>query len=125
MTKRLNRSSARERGLESAAAVLRRHFAGLNVANLVTANREYPELARSVLDTIESRVRAASSYRGKVLSLEAANHYGGAIGPIRVHKLKQVAANQLVLPQKTVALLDRNVIGFIAQREQLKSLGLA
>lgn len=237
MAKRNSRRSARGRSLESAADVLKRHFAGLNVANLITANREYPvparvdlqraidellpgfsrsrqlgihaqyvhetltmghllatdhsrvvigplqyeeidvgetltipcvrralwlardgrlpfalvigqaarygmpsgmnievavppgergaELARSVLDKIESRVRAASSYRGKVLSLEAANHYTGAMGPIRVHKLKQVAADQLVLPSKTVALLDRNVIGFIAQREKLKSLGLA
>jgi hypothetical protein len=237
MVKRNKRPSARETSLGSAAAVLKRHFAGLNVANLITTNREYPaparvdlqraidellprfsrsrqlgihaeyahetltmghllanqharvvigplqyeeidvgetltvpcvrralwitrdgrlpfalvigqaarfgmptgtnievavppgekgaELARSVLDSIEIRVKAASSYRGKVLSLETANQYNGAIGPIRVHKLKQVTSDQLVLPQRTVALLDRNVIGFIAQRERLKSLGLA
>jgi ATP-dependent 26S proteasome regulatory subunit len=47
------------------------------------------------------------------------------MGPIRVHKLKQVAPEQLVLPRKTVALLERNVIGFVAQRKRLKSLGLA
>jgi len=47
------------------------------------------------------------------------------MGQIRVHKLRQVAPEELVLPRKTVALLDRNVIGFVAQREKLKSLGLA
>jgi AcrR family transcriptional regulator len=237
MAKRNTRRGTRKTSLESAAAVFKRHFAGLNVANLITANREYPsparvdlqrtidellpgfsrsrqlgihveyshetltvghllanlhspvvvgplqydeidvgealtircvrralwlarhgrlpfalvigqatrygeacgtnievavppgekgaELARNVLDNIESRVRAASSYRGKVLSLEATNRYTGAMGPIRVHKLKQVTLDQLVLPSKTLALLDRNVIGFIAQREKLKSLGLA
>jgi hypothetical protein len=237
MIKPNTRQAAPKASLESAAAVLKRHFAGLNVANLITANREYPsparvdlqrtidellpgfsrsrqlgihveyshetvtfghllanhhspvvigplqyeeidvgealtarcarralwlarhgrlqfalvigqatrfgqafgtnieiavppgekgaELARSVLDNIESRVRAGSSYRGKVLSLEATNRYTGAMGPIRVHKLKQVTPDQLVLPSKTLALLDRNVIGFIEQREKLKSFGLA
>jgi ATP-dependent 26S proteasome regulatory subunit len=46
------------------------------------------------------------------------------MGPIRVHKLRQVRADQLVLPERTVALLDRNVIGFVARRQKLKSLGL-
>lgn len=46
------------------------------------------------------------------------------MGAIRVHKLKKVERDQLVLPNRTVALLDRNVIGFIQQREKLKKLGL-
>lgn len=236
MAKRNGSRTARKTSLESAAGVLKRHFAGLSVANLITANRAYPvlarvdlqraidellpgfsrsrqlgihveyahetltvghllanqhsrvvigplqyeeidvgettavhcvrralwlarhgrlpfalvvgqavhygmpsgtnievavppgergaELVRHVLDNIESRVRSASSYRGKVLSLEAAQRYTGAMGPIRVHKLKHVTQDQLVLPPKTIALLDRNVIGFVAQREKLKSLGL-
>jgi len=98
---------------------------GTNIEVAVPPGEKSAELARSVLDKIESRVRAGSSYRGKVLSLEATNRYTGAMGPIRVHKLKQVTPDQLVLPSKTLALLDRNVIGFIAQREKLKSLGLA
>lgn len=237
MPKRDSKRRARETSLESAAAALKRHFAGLNVANLISANREYPvparvdlqravdellpsfsrsrqlgihaeyahetltlghllarghspvvigplqyeeiavgealtvpcvrralwlardgrlpfalvlgqaarygtpsgtnveiavppgekgaELVRAVFHKIESQVKAASSYRGKVLSLEAADRYSGAMGPIRVHKLKQVTPEQLVLPQKTVALLDRNVFGFVARRKQLKSLGLS
>jgi hypothetical protein len=212
MAKRNNSPTARETSLESAAGVLKRHFAGLGLANLITASREYPvparvdlqraidellpsfsrsrqmgihaeyahetltmghllgnhhsrvvigplqyeeidvgeamavhfvrralwlarhgrlpfalvvgqavqygmpsgtiievgappgergaELVRYVLDNIESRVKSASSYRGKVLSLEAAQRYTGDMGPIRVHKLKQVAQDQLVLPAK-------------------------
>ncbi len=99
--------------------------AGTNIEVAVPPGEPGAELARRVLDAIESRVKTASSYRGKVLSLEAANHYGGVMGPIRVHKLKQVAAHELVLPPKTIALLDRNVIGFVGQRPKLKSLGLA
>jgi hypothetical protein len=98
---------------------------GTNVEVAVPPGEKGAEIARCLLDNIETRVRGASSYRGKVLSLEAANRYDGSMGPIRVHKLRQVRADQLVLPQQTVALLDRNVIGFVAQREKLKSLGLA
>ena len=98
---------------------------GMNVEVAVPPGESGAELVRGVLDKLESQVRAASSYRGKVLSLEAANRYNGAMGQIRVHKLRQVAPEELVLPRKTVALLDRNVIGFVAQREKLKSLGLA
>ncbi len=98
---------------------------GTNLEVAVPPGEEGSELARCLMDSVEMRVRAASSYRGKVLSLEASNRYDGSIGPIRVHKLRQVRADQLVLPQRTVALLDRNVIGFVAQRQKLKSLGLA
>ena len=237
MAKRGSGMSARETGIESAAAVLKRHFAGMKLADLVTANREYPaparvdlqralddllpgftgsrqlgihaeyahdtltmghllanqhtrvvigplqyeevdvgepmtarcvrralwtakhhrlpfalvvgqavkygmttgtnveiavppgekgaELTRHILDSIEGRVKEASSYRGKVLSLESGNQYSGAMGPMRVHKLRQVTADQLVLPERTLRLLDRNVIGFIGQRERLKAAGLA
>jgi hypothetical protein len=97
---------------------------GTNIEVAVPPGERGAELVRHVLDNIESRVRSASSYRGKVLSLEAAQRYTGAMGPIRVHKLKHVTQDQLVLPPKTIALLDRNVIGFVAQREKLKSLGL-
>ena len=46
------------------------------------------------------------------------------MGSIRVHKLKRVDEEQLVLPPATVALLNRNVMGFVEQRERLKALGL-
>jgi ATP-dependent 26S proteasome regulatory subunit len=98
---------------------------GTNVEVSVPPGEKGAELARRILDGIESKVKAGSSYRGKVLSLEASNRYDGAMGHIRVHKLRSVTADQLVLPPSTIALLDRNVIGFIGQRERLKSLGLA
>jgi len=81
-------------------------------------------LATRLFDAIDAGVRAGASYRGRVISLGQSDRYSGAVGAIRVHKLKQVEREQLVLPPRTVALLDRNVMGFIAQREKLKALGL-
>src|SRR5262245_29559682 len=42
MVRRNKQPADRGSNLESASAVLKRHFAGLNVADLTTANREYP-----------------------------------------------------------------------------------
>jgi hypothetical protein len=98
--------------------------AGTSIEIVVQPGEKGAELARRVLDRIEKRVKSASSYRGRVISLGSADRYTGAMGAIRVHKLKRVERDQLVLPTKTIALLDRNVIGFIEQREKLKKLGL-
>src|SRR5262249_5876366 len=81
-------------------------------------------LARRILDRIENHVKTASSYRGRVISLGSTDRYTGRMGPIRVHKLRRVDRDQLVLPARTVELLDRNVIGFVEQRERLKAFGL-
>src|SRR5215510_296035 len=46
MVKRGGTRTARESGLESAASVVKRHFNGFRIANLITANREYPAPSR-------------------------------------------------------------------------------
>jgi hypothetical protein len=97
---------------------------GTSLEVVVAPGEQGTDLARRVFDGIDSRVKSASSYRGRVISLGASDRYSGAMGAIRVHKLKRVNRDQLVLPQETVALLDRNVIGFVEQREKLKALGL-
>ena len=97
---------------------------GTNLEVFVPPGDKGADLARRVLDLIESRVKGASSYRGRVISLGAADRYSGAMGDIRVHKLKRVDEDQLILPPKTAALLRRNVIGFVEQRQRLKALGL-
>jgi hypothetical protein len=97
---------------------------GTSIEVVVPPGEKGSDLIRRVLDGIESRVKDASSYRGRVISLGSADRYSGAMGAIRVHKLKRVEQDQLVLPPRTVALLNRNVIGFIEQREKLKAFGL-
>jgi hypothetical protein len=81
-------------------------------------------LSRDLLDQLESLVKRTASYRGKVISLEASDRYSGGGGDVRVHKLRSVRRDEVILPEKTLQLLERNVGDFIRQREQLKKLGM-
>jgi hypothetical protein len=81
-------------------------------------------ISQVVLNGIEKLVRATASYRGKVLSLEASDRYSGHAGVVRVHKLRTVKREEVILPEKTMQLLDRNVGQFIEQREKLQKLGM-
>jgi AAA+ superfamily predicted ATPase len=69
---------------------------------------------------LEDSILKAESYRGKILSLEQAGHsYSGKSAGIIVHRLKSVAREQVILPDQTLELLDRNIIQFVQQRHQL------
>lgn len=46
----------------------------------------------------------------------------GRGGAIKVHRLHRVSREDVILPQKTLALLDRNVGGFVAARQQIRAL---
>ena len=81
-------------------------------------------LSRRVLDELESLVRGTASYRGKVISLEIPDSYSGGAGDLRVHKLRSVRRAEVILPPKTLDMLDRNVGDFIRRREQLRNLGM-
>jgi len=72
---------------------------------------------------IENTITAAKTYRGKVLSLEAADRWSGMAGSVLVHRLPAVTRDQVILPEATLALLDRNVLSFAEHRHRLKSLG--
>ncbi|MBA4019492.1 MAG: hypothetical protein C0483_20190 [Pirellula sp.] len=74
---------------------------------------------------LEAAVKDARSYRGKILSLEYVESYSGVETGIKVHKLRTVQREQVILPRRTLDLLDRNVIHFVKQRPRLAALGLA
>ncbi len=82
------------------------------------------EITRKVFDQIEAKIRAAQSYRGKVLSLEQSPHYGGSSTGITVHKIQPVDANEIILPEKTLKELDRTIIRFCEKRQELRELGM-
>lgn len=71
---------------------------------------------------LEEAVLRADSYRGKILSLERKHSYYGTSSGITVHKLRTVERNQVILPRKTLELLDRNVLSFVRQRPRLREL---
>jgi ATP-dependent 26S proteasome regulatory subunit len=98
--------------------------AGTHIEIAVLPGEAGLRLTRKLLDEIEVLVRQTASYRGKVISLEAADRYSGQGGLLRVHKLRSVRRDDVILPEKTLQLLDRNISGFIQQRERLRQLGM-
>ncbi|MEM9097337.1 MAG: ATP-dependent Clp protease adaptor ClpS [Pseudomonadota bacterium] len=82
------------------------------------------EIAAGYFKEIERVIDQAQSYRGKVLSLDVQDQWQGLAGGITVHRLAPVAREGVVLPEATLALLDRNVLAFAQHRDRLRALGL-
>jgi hypothetical protein len=83
-------------------------------------NPEGTKLSQKFFRHLEESVLKAESYRGKILSLERAEHsYSGESSGITVHKLRTFERDQVILPRKTLDLLDRNVIQFVQHRPGL------
>jgi len=82
------------------------------------------ELSTEVFKTVEKSIQQATSYRGKIISLEASNDYRGHSGGILVHHLHKIQREDVILPETTLRLLERNVMRFVQQRPQLSQLGM-
>jgi cell division protease FtsH len=89
------------------------------------AGEQGENIGRELFGKLEEAAKTASSYRGKILSLEPSVSYTGHTIGIKVHKLRRVQRDQVILPPKTLDLLDRNVIRFVNQRARLAALGQA
>lgn len=72
---------------------------------------------------IEKVIEQASSYRGKVLSLETQNQWQGLAGGVTIHRLPPITRKDVILPEKTLGLLDRNVLDFAKLRAKLRAIG--
>ena len=97
---------------------------GSHVEIAVPPGDAHDNLSRQILEEIEQRVRKTATYRGKVISLEQEPSYAGDAGAVRVHKLKTISRDQVILPEKTLGLLGRNISQFIACRQELRKLGM-
>jgi histone H3/H4 len=97
----------------------------IRVQIAVPAMPEALSVVQGFFDRLETAVRDGRSYRGKILSLEQATDFTGRCTGVKVHKLHAVARENVILPRKTLDLLDRNVLRFVAQRPQLAQLGLS
>ena len=78
---------------------------------------------KECLSELEGAVNAARSYRGKILSLDGDADYQGRSKGVMVHRLPAVQREDVILPQATLKLLDRNVLSFVGSRPQLRRLG--
>ena len=98
---------------------------GVHLEIAVTPGEAGLALSHKFLDEVERQINQTGSYRGKVISLEATHSYSGKSGSVKVHKLRSVQREEVILPEKTLRLLEFNVHGFIQQRHRLRELGLA
>jgi AAA+ superfamily predicted ATPase len=99
-------------------------ISGAHLEIAVPPGEDGADLSRHLLKDAEELVKSTASYKGKVISFEVTHRYSGDTGNLRVHKLRTVRREDVILPEKTLGLLDRNVRGFIDEREQLRKLGL-
>jgi hypothetical protein len=83
------------------------------------------ELGQGLIQQLEAAALQAPTYRGKILSLEVPDRYTGQVGALLVHRLASVDRDQVILPARTLELLERNVVRFVELRDRLGSLGLA
>jgi ATP-dependent Clp protease adapter protein ClpS len=97
--------------------------AGICVEIAAPAGEDGATLVQRCFADLEAAISAARSYRGKVLSLDGEANYRGRSRGAMVHRLPAVRRDEVILPEKTLKLLDRNVIGFIESRQALRRLG--
>jgi len=93
----------------------------LDLAHITGSDEEF---VASLYNRVESAVRDSTTYRGKVLSLEEQTDYSGNCVGLVVHRLELIDREQVILPETTLRLLERNLIRFVAQRPELAKLGL-
>jgi len=94
----------------------------LRVEIAVKAGPAGESFAERCFAELEAAVRAARSYRGKILSFDSEDDYRGTSTGIMVHRLPAVQREQVILSEQTLKLLDRNVMQFVGSREALRQL---
>ena len=97
---------------------------GIHLEIAVPPGERGLDLQKKLMTELEKKVLRAGSYRGKVLSLEVSDNYRGSVAGIKVHRLRTVRREDVILPEKTLRLLERNVMRFVQQRTRLDSMRL-
>jgi ATP-dependent Clp protease adapter protein ClpS len=97
--------------------------AALRIEMAVPAGEAGDALVQRAFAELEVAVHNARSYRGKILSLEGGSDYRGRSRGVRVHRLPTVGRDDVILPEETLRLLDRNAVDFVGNREALRQLG--
>ena len=96
---------------------------GIRIEIAVPAGTAGAEFVRQRFSEIESVVNTAHAYRGKVLSFDVDTDYRGSSRGLMVHKLPPTEREDVILPDETLRLLDRNVLSFVGHRARLRELG--
>jgi len=83
-------------------------------------------VAARTMGALRVQAEGGASWRGKVLVLEPArDDYEISPASLRVEKTIPVGRNDIVLSEKTLALIERNTLGFAHQAQKLVQLGMS
>jgi ATP-dependent Clp protease adapter protein ClpS len=96
---------------------------GLRIEIALPTGAAGDSLVQRIFAELEAAVSAARSYRGKVLSLEGGAEYRGRSRGVTVHRLAPVDRDAVILPERTLQLLRRNVMDLVENRAALRRLG--
>jgi hypothetical protein len=96
--------------------------AGVCVEIAVGVGERGVTFSQDFFHQLEQAISEGRSYRGRIISLEAHHHIMGGGSSVKVHRLAKVNREDVILPKATLSTLDRNVAGFMAAREELKSM---
>jgi ATP-dependent Clp protease adapter protein ClpS len=99
------------------------HEAAVRIEIAAPAGNAAEALIQRCFLQLEEAVHAARSYRGKVLSFDGDTNYRGRSSGVSVHRLPPVARDEVILPEQTLKLLDRNILKFVGSRDALRRLG--
>lgn len=93
---------------------------GWHVEIAVPSGLAGEKLVRGTFRKLEDAIQGSASYRGKVLSLESQQQFSGmAVGNIVVQRIEPVAREDIILPRRTLELLESNVFNFLEQRKRM------
>jgi hypothetical protein len=98
---------------------------GVHIELAVPKGERGLQFSQEFFRQLETQVNAGGTYRGRVISLESLHEFSGRGGAVKVHRLRKVLREEVILPEKTLSLLDRNVGSFIKARSHIKSLGFS
>jgi len=95
---------------------------GVQVEMAVPIGERGAHFSQDFFRELELCIRQGTTYRGRIISLEAHIDATGGGSAVKVHRLNRINRESIILPQKTLAMLDRNVSGFMSAREHLRAL---
>jgi hypothetical protein len=83
------------------------------------------DLATRFVEQVRDQIALSNVFRGKVISLDCAQNLPGRHGfsHVRFHRFPVVKREQIILPEETLALLERNTLRFFQHAEVLRRSG--
>jgi hypothetical protein len=95
---------------------------GVQVEIAVPAGERGAQFSQEFFRQLGLLVGQGRTYRGRVISLEGHIDPMGRGSTVKVHRLAKINRDSVILPHRTLALLDHNVAGFMMVRERLKAM---